>query len=249
MKHEIVKKSGKQERLRKGRDQLKVYGGVFDDRTIKTLTSLASKNLFNTLDHPISTGKEADVFRATTRDGEHRALKIYRVETSSFRNMERYIQGDPRFEHYKHTKRGIVNVWCQKEFRNLTIACNAGVRVPKPYRAMENVLVMEFIGTKGTAAPLLKDVGTEDWDSVIKEISNFIKLLYKKGRIVHADISEFNVMMLNNKPVLIDIGQAVSVKHPHAQEFLRRDLHNLETLARKHGVKFDAKKVFEDCLK
>jgi RIO kinase 1 len=249
MKRAIVKKSGKQEKLRKGRDQFKVYAGVFDNRTLKTLTSLASKKFFNTLDGPVSTGKEADVFKATTHSGEHRALKIYRIETSSFRNMEKYINGDPRFERYKHTKRGVVNVWCQKEFHNLTSAYSAGVRVPKPYKAMENVLVMDFIGKNGVAAPLLKDVGAKDWESVIKEISHFIKLLYKKAHIVHADISEFNVMMLNNKPVLIDIGQAVSVKHPRAQEFLRRDLRNVETLAKKHGVKFDAKRVYEECLR
>ena len=249
MKRGILKKSGKQERLRKGREHFKVYEGVFDNRTIKTLVLLASKGLFNTLDYCIATGKEADVFRATTHDGKHRALKIFRIERSSFRNMEKYIQGDPRFAHYKHTKLGVVNVWCQKEFRNLSDAHRAGVCVPKPYKAMENVLVMDFIGTKGEAAPLLKNAGADDWKKVISEISKFIRMMYKKAHIVHADISEYNVMMLNNKPVLIDIGQAVSIEHPRAQEFLRRDIRNLGTLAKKHNIKFNADKVFEGCLK
>lgn len=248
MKRAIVKKSGKQERLRKGREHFKIYEGVFDTKTLQTLVSLASKGFFNTLDFCISTGKEADVFRATMHDGKYRALKIYRVECSSFKNMEKYIVGDPRFEHYKHSKRGIINVWCRKEFRNLTEVHRAKVRVPKPYKAMDNVLVMDFIGTKGEAAPLLKEVGAKNWQKVIDEIANFIQIMYKKARIVHADISEYNIMMLNNKPVLIDIGQAVNVKHPHAQEFLRRDLQNLETLARKNEVDFDAKKILSSII-
>ncbi len=228
------------EHLRREQELLKIYQGVFDDYTLKTLTTLASKNLFRTLEFPISTGKEADVYRVKTRDGTFLAAKIYRVETSNFKAMENYLYGDPRFDRIGGGKRRLISIWCQKEFRNLRDAYNAGVRVPFPVKNLNNVLLMEFIGSKeGEPAQTLKAVGTKRPAQLIKELAKFVKIMWTKAKIVHADLSDYNVLIYENKPYIIDIGQAVSFKHPMAKEFLERDLKNLKHMAESYGVDFN----------
>lgn len=241
------------ERMRKENESVKIYQGVFDSHTLKTLTILASKNFFISLDYPIATGKEADVYRLTTREKTYLAAKIYRVETSNFRVMERYLAGDPRFNFKKvsKTRRGtdsIINLWCQKEFRNLRDAHDAGVSVPYPVKNLNNVLLMEFIGKDGVPAPLLKNVMVKKPGELIKKLTHDMELMWKKARIVHGDISEYNIMVLDEKPVLIDIGQAVSTEHPMALELLERDLRNIGKLAGKYGVSFNYSKVLKDIM-
>lgn len=231
----------------KENEHFKIYQRVFNEKALDCLARLSMKGYFKTLDYPIATGKEADVYRATTKTG-YVALKIYRIETSYFKHMQNYILGDPRFQDFRRTKRGIVTTWCQKEHRNLEDAYKV-VRVPKPIKFMENVLVMEFIGKKGVPAKTLKDVGCKDWSKTIAKLVDMIRILYKKTRLVHADFSEFNILMLDDEPVLIDMGQAVSIKHPNAKVFLMRDLYNLENLAKKNNVKFNAKKEYEKLVK
>ena len=238
------------ERKRKENESVKIYQGVFDDYTLKTLTILASKNLFVSIDYPIATGKEADVYRLTTREKTYLAAKIYRTETSNFRVMERYLAGDPRFNFRKvsKTRRGvdsIISLWCKKEFRNLRDSHDVGVAVPYPVKNLNNVLLMEFIGKDGVPAPLLKNVRIKKPEELIKKLAHYVELMWKKARIVHGDISEYNIMVLDEKPVLIDIGQAVSVEHPIALELLERDLKIVGKIAEDYNVNFNYRGAFE----
>jgi len=216
----------------------KIESGVFDEYTKKTIYKLQNKGYFDTLDFPISTGKEADVYRGTTRDEKHVAVKIYRIETSNFKDMKKYLSFDPRFDEIKNNKRGIVKQWCKKEYKNLRDANEAGVRCPKPIKAIKNVLVMEYIGKEdGSPAPLLKDVEVEKPKKVIKKIEEHIDTLYDEAELVHSDLSEFNILIQNQEPVIIDMGQAVSTKHPQAEEFLERDKKNLEKISNQSKFK------------
>jgi len=211
----------------------KIESGVFDEYTKKTIYKIQSKGYFDTLDFPISTGKEADVYRGTTRDGEHVAVKIYRIETSHFKNKMDYLIYDPRFKRIKSSKRGIVEQWCKKEFKNLKEAKEVGVRCPKPIKPMKNVLVMEYIGREdGSPAPMLKDVKVKNPKKMIQKIEEYIKLLYEESKLVHSDLSEFNILIQNEEPVLIDMGQAVNINHPRAEEFLKRDKENLKRISK-----------------
>ncbi|MFW5902755.1 MAG: serine protein kinase RIO [archaeon] len=217
---------------KKGEDR-KIESGVFDEYTKKVIYKLQSKGYFETLDFPISTGKEADVYRGTTRDEEHIAVKIYRIETSHFKNKRDYLIFDPRFKRVRNTKRGIVKQWCKKEFKNLKKANEIGVRCPKPIKAMKNVLLMEYIGCEdGSPAPMLKDVEIEEPEEIMKKIEEYVEILYEEAKIVHSDLSEFNILIQNKEPVLIDMGQAVSIRHPRADEFLERDKKNLERISK-----------------
>jgi len=202
----------------------KVYNEVFDNRTLKVLEKLR-KEYYEELESCISTGKEANVFRASTKKG-FVAVKIFRMYTSSFDKMSPYIIGDPRFSHVSKKKHEIVYLWARKEFRNLSKAFEAGVRVPKPLACIQNVLIMEFIGQNGAASQLLKDSSIDNWQEYYEEIIiNMKKLL--KANLIHADLSEFNILTYKNKPVFIDMGQSVLKEHPNAMLFLKKDLHNI----------------------
>lgn len=233
----------------KDREFFKIYQRVFDTHTLRLLAQTAGRGFFKTLDHPISTGKEADVFRATCSDGSFRAVKIYRIETSNFKRMSYYVEADPRFR-VKHSRRALVETWCQKEFRNLRDSQAAGLRVPTPFKVSKNILLLEFIGEEGVPSPLLKDVrlSAGDVQKAVDDIAAFIKHLWKKAEIVHGDLSEFNIMVQDERLVVFDMAQAVSTKSPIARELLERDLNNLQRFAEKRGAHFDAKKALATVL-
>jgi RIO kinase 1 len=220
-------------------DDFKVREEVFDERTLKVLYHLASSGLIQALGGVISTGKEANVFHALGPDKRELAIKVYRIKTSDFKAMQDYILGDHRFAHVKKTKKDVVFAWTKKEFRNLTRAFNVRVRVPEPVKYRDNVLVMEFIGKNGIAFPLLKQaINSVDniekfWQTTIE----FMKRLYSDARLVHADLSEYNILVDEQcNPVFIDMGQSVLVEHPRAQAFLRRDVNNMIRFFKEYGL-------------
>lgn len=212
----------------KDSDDLSVHDAVFDKRTLMDLYSLASKGVIDALGGSVCTGKEANIFKAIVGDKEL-ALKIYRISTSNFKAMQDYLHGDPRFGNVKGTKRAIVSAWTKKEFRNLTRAEEVGVRVPHPIAMKENILVMEMVGEKDQAAPQLRDVELEPDEAkrVFEKLTEYISVLYHRAGLIHADLSEFNVLYDRGEPVMIDMGQSVTLDHPLARKFLERDIANL----------------------
>src|SRR5881398_644674 len=136
----------------------KTYDQVFDQAALPTIASLISDGVISTLDYPVSTGKEANVFHATDAAGRAKALKIYRINTATFRNIALYIEGDPRFKRVKRATKPTIFAWAQKEYKNLVRMGDAGVRVPIPERVLDNVVVMEYIGDETQPAPSLGSV-------------------------------------------------------------------------------------------
>ncbi len=139
----------------KNSDDQDVQDAVFDKRTLMDLYSLASKGIIDALGGSVSTGKEANIFKAIVGEKEL-ALKIYRISTSNFNSMQDYLHGDPRFGSVRGTKRAIVAAWTRKEFRNLTRAEEVGIRVPHPIAMRENILVMDLVGQNGSASTSAK---------------------------------------------------------------------------------------------
>lgn len=228
---------------------MKIEESVFDRRSLFTLYEFINKGVLASVDYPISTGKEADVYRATTgekfrKESEFTAVKIFRIETASFHRMQDYIYADPRFLRVKHVKRAVIYAWAQKEFKNLQICQEAGVRAPKPFAFSKNILLMEFLGEGGVPDSTLKELGSENPEKDLETILDYVRRLYRHG-LVHADLSEFNVLMHGYPPVpyLIDIGQGVLTKHPKAEEFLRRDVENILNYFSGYGVRKDPEKV------
>jgi RIO kinase 1 len=231
----------KEERREKDADLRKIEQEVFDDYTATTVWELATKGKLDYLGGVVSTGKEANVFKGTDLEGRTWAYKIYRMETSDFHAMWKYIEGDPRFERVRPQKRSIILAWCQKEFKNLETMRRAGCRSPEAHYRHNNILVMQFLGDD-RGAPLIKDVVLDDPDKAYKLIVSDMKKLYK-AELVHGDLSEFNIIWWKDKPWLIDVGQAVPSKHPRYEEFLERDCLNIAKYFAKLGVKTTPKEL------
>lgn len=211
------------------KEAIKIREGAFDNRTLLRIGKFITKGIISSIEFPISTGKEADVYFAYGGEAlneEFVAVKIFRIETSNFIKRTEYMIGDPRFPKINKNINWIVSEWCKKEFGNLKIASGAGVHAPKPYYFLDNVLAMELIDVDGKVAPQLKKVRLDDPKKTFKEIMGEIKKLYK-SELVHADMSEYNILMKGDVPYLIDFGQAVITQHPNSLMFLRRDINNI----------------------
>ena len=200
---------------------------VFDRRTLMVLYNFMTSGIIDTVQYPISTGKEGNVFFAEDPDGGPLALKIFRTSTATFRRIARYIDGDPRFKGMTGNRTKTIYTWTQKEFQNLHRYSNAGLRVPEPIAIEKNCLVEEFIGDETGPAPQIKDVVLEDPTEVYEEIVDFIVTGWKEARLVHGDLSEYNILMSDEGPVVIDCGQAMDTESYGAVELLERDIANV----------------------
>lgn len=231
--------------VRKDADQRKVMEEVFDRATLLAVEELISRKDLGDLKGVVNSGKEARVYLGVRPDGNPVAVKIYLTATSEFRKRLGYISGDRRFAHVPSNSRGIIYLWTRKEFKNLQLAAEAGIRVPTPIAFYRNILVMEFIGAPPERALTFaeSEVDESDYDWTFKTIS----LLRTKASLVHADLSEYNIFKWQSDRILFDMGSAVLLSHPQADEFLSRDITNMVRFFRKRGIfKRDAQSWLED---
>ena len=231
----------------KDADQFKVEQSVFDDATFAAIYKLVQDGHIEAFGGPISTGKEANVYEALGSDEDEErdvAVKIYRINASNFRQMREYLEGDPRFEGIGNDKKQIVLAWTQKEFANLSRARQAGVRVPEPIAVERNVLVMELVGLVEERARRLAEVDVENPETAYEVVSEYMRRLHAAG-LVHGDLSEYNMIIHDGELVVIDLGQAVTVHHPNAGEFLRRDCRNVAAFFGRQGLEVTADELFE----
>jgi len=209
-------------------EDYQVIEEVFDRSTLMVIYGFMNKGVIDEIHGVVSAGKEARVYWGKDTQGNELAIKIYLTSSADFKKgMIPYIQGDPRFAHVRKDTRSLIYTWAQKEFKNLRRAQEAGVNVPEPLAIQKNVLIMKFIGKNGVRAPLMKETVLEEPQRVFKLLLTYLKRLYSKGGLVHADLSEYNIMMWKGRPVIFDVAQSVLIKHPMADMFLRRDLENL----------------------
>ena len=210
---------------------------VFDQTTRMIVFDLLNSGILYEVNGVVSSGKEARVYWGTNKEGKDLAVKIYLTSSAEFKKgMMKYIIGDPRFKNVKRDTRSLIAVWAQKEFRNLKEASEAKVRVPKPIIVQSNVLVMEFIGKDGVSAPSLKEVLPTNPERIYHVLLTYVKRLYQKAKLVHGDLSEYNIMMWKGLPVIFDMSQSVTLSHPMADFMLRRDLANLNRFFSRLGV-------------
>jgi RIO kinase 1 len=238
--HRDAERIDKRDRvILKNEEERSVFEEVFDRRTLMTLYSLGNKGAFSYLNGVVSSGKESRVYWGVTKDKGDVAVKIYLTSSSDFKKRSQYILGDPRFNRFSRNSRRVAELWARKEFTNLQQAFDAGVRVPKPETFLGNVLVMEFIGEDGVPSPLLNgvEVSKKDYTTVAKAM----KALYSEAMLVHADLSEYNIFKLHEEVVIFDFGSAVSTKHPLANQFLERDVQNINHFFEKRGINVLAK--------
>ena len=228
---------------------------VLDPRTRMILLQMVNRNIVSEVNGCVSTGKEANVYHALSilqEEGSeasvaplHRAIKVYKTSILVFKDRDKYVTGEYRFRqgYSKGNNRAMVKVWAEKEMRNLRRIHASGIPCPEPVHLRLHVLVMGFLGDKkGIPAPRLKDielVGSEveaRWGTLYLQLLGYMRILYQTCRLVHADLSEYNVLYHEDKLWLIDVSQSVEHDHPRSLEFLRLDIRNVSEFFRRKGV-------------
>ncbi|KAJ3553838.1 hypothetical protein NM688_g3405 [Phlebia brevispora] len=256
---------------------------VLDPRTRIILYKMIGRGLLYEVNGCVSTGKEANVYHAVTPERRHLALKIYKTSILVFKDRDRYVSGEYRFRrgYSRHNPRKMVRVWAEKEMRNLKRLQSAGIRCPEPIEVRENVLVMGFLGdAEGWASPRLKDatIPATEFPRLYEELVLTTRKLYHDCKLVHADLSEYNILYHVDIPVfvsdeqptisedqpqagniqveslghlyIIDVSQSVEHDHPHAFDFLRSDLKNMEDFFSRRGVHtLGLRRAFEFVIK
>ncbi|HEX7032197.1 MAG TPA: serine protein kinase RIO [Nitrososphaera sp.] len=222
--------------LVKRSEDYEVFDNVFDVPTLMAINDLKDDGVIHQVQGSLAAGKESKVYVATAPDGSLRILKIYLTVSAEFKKRMQYIAGDPRFSDIRRGSRSLMAAWARKEFKNMQAAHAAGASVPAPIAVKKNVLVMEFIGdSEGVPAPSLvelEEVTLDDYMQVIEQMS----ILYQKARLVHADLSEYNIFKTDKGIVLFDFGSAVDIRHPNSKQFLVRDVMNINRFFEKRGI-------------
>ena len=208
-------------------------------KTPKRILPLVEDGLVDEVIRRLMSGKEADVFIVRCGD-EIRCAKVYKEASKrSFKKAVEYQEGrkvrNSRRQRAmekgsKFGRQQQEDVWQNAEVDALYKLAAAGVRVPEPYGCFEGVLLMELItDDEGDVAPRLNDVGmtAEQAREDFAEMMNNIKLMLTAG-LIHGDLSEFNVLVDDYGPVVIDLPQAVdAAANNNAKRMLTRDVDNM----------------------
>lgn len=227
---------------------------VLDPRTKILMLQMINRGIVSEINGCISTGKEANVYGAISEPASndahdstviHRAVKVYKTSILVFKDRDRYVIGEHRFKsgYNKSNNRAMVKVWAEKEFRNLKRLFLAKIPCPEPIYLRSHVLVMGFLGDKnGWAAPRLRDVELqgddveEQWRNLYLQIFGLMRRMYQTCKLVHADLSEYNILYHENRLYIIDVSQSVEHDHPRTLEFLRMDIKNTTEFFKRKGV-------------
>uniref|UniRef100_A0A1L8DLT7 Serine/threonine-protein kinase RIO3 n=1 Tax=Nyssomyia neivai TaxID=330878 RepID=A0A1L8DLT7_9DIPT len=218
-----------------------------DEPTRYILYKFVANQVLERINGIISTGKEALILHAESEANTEElcvppecAIKIFKTTLNEFKQRDRYIKDDFRFRDRfsKQNHRTVIHQWAEKEMHNLMRMQRAGIPCPDVVRLKKHVLVMSFIGKDGRAAPKLKDaiLSEAEWIVAYDEVVAAMKCLYKEAKLVHADLSEYNILYHDGKCWFIDVAQSVEPGHPSALEFLMRDCGNITDFFDRRGV-------------
>ena len=208
-------------------------------KTPPRLQTLLAEGLIDTVVRQLKSGKEADVYVVRT-GGETCAAKIYKeANKRSFRQAVDYTenrkvrnsrQARAMSKRTTYGRQQQEAAWQSAEVDALYRLAAAGVRVPRPLNFHDGVLLMELVAdAQGDAAPRLNDLSfTEDQarQHHATLIGEVVRMLC--AGVIHGDLSEFNILLAGDGPVIIDLPQAVDAAgNNHAPRMLLRDVDNL----------------------
>jgi len=179
----------------------------------------------------LGVGKESDVYDALDPKGERIAVKFHRLGRISFRETMRKRGYTTEHVGWLFQSR----IAAEKEFQALQLVFSKGVAVPEPIRQNRHVIVMGMI-EGGELAEWRKISKPE---RILREILRNIRKAYVKAGVIHADLSEYNIILKPDMHILIiDWPQYVTTEHPNAEQLLARDVQNvLSFFRRKHKLK------------
>jgi RIO kinase 1 len=185
-------------------------------------------------------GKEATVYRcpgAKPRYPDSVAVKMYKdVTRRSFKDLNAYMQGRlaesgiGRRErlHILSSPENVLGYWVQAEYRALTLLSDAGLPVPRPYGAFTNAIAMELVGGASPAPRLHEaDLSPAEVSGIVDAAIHAVRRMLRLD-IVHGDLSPYNILVRDGKPVIIDFPQAVDPRfNQGARAYLERDIRNV----------------------
>lgn len=197
------------------------------------INALVKANILEAFGKPLGVGKEADVYDALTPDRKRIAVKFHRLGRTSFRQTRRvrgYI-AERRHVSWLYQSR----LAAEKEYEALRLLYPRRVAVPEPIYQNRHAVAMGMI--EGAELAECKELRKPE--ETLRKILRNIRKAYLKAGIIHADLSEYNVIVKPNMQILIlDWPQYVTREHPNAEMLLRRDVKNLvRFFQRKYGVK------------
>lgn len=205
----------------------------------KRLEPLLQDGLIDEVIRPLKSGKEAAVY-VVQSEGFIRCAKVYKdANQRGFHKQALYREGRKvrnsrqaraMEKGTRYGRKEQEDVWQNTEVDALYRLAAFGVRVPQPYHFIDGVLLMELItDADGVAAPRLNDLELTSEQAVDyhdRLIAEVVKMLC--GGLVHGDLSEFNILIDAQGPVIIDLPQAVdAAANNHAPRMLERDVNNL----------------------
>ena len=205
----------------------------------KRLQPLVNDGLIDEVISRLMSGKEADVY-VVQSCGEIRCAKVYKdVMKRSFKKAVQYQEGRKvrnsrraraMEKGSKYGRQQQEETWQNAEVDALNRLSGTGVRVPETFGCIEGVLLMELIKDhEGDVAPRLADVSMSAEQAIEDHnlMMDYVKRMLCAG-IVHGDLSEFNVLVDEYGPVIIDLPQAVDASaNNHAPSMLQRDVQNM----------------------
>lgn len=222
---------------------------VLDPRTRMILFKMINRGVFDEFRGCLSTGKEANVYRATAGDSQL-AVKVYKTSILVFKDRDRYVTGEYRFRfgYSRSNPRKMVKLWAEKETRNLKRIWKSDIPVPKPLHLIDHVLVMEFLGDEyGWPSPRLKDANIDPdlYPMLYLQLLAYMRILFQECHLVHADLSEYNILWHQSRLYIIDVSQSVEHDHPASLEFMRMDIKNVNDYFSRQGVNtFSERRIF-----
>ncbi len=195
------------------------------------LDALVKRGVVEALGKPLGVGKEADVYDALTPSGERVAVKFHRLGRISFRGVR-------RVRHYLAWKRHAPwlyrsRVAAEREYRALCLLHPKGISVPRPVGQNRHVVVMGYI----SGALLAEAIDLPNPRKVLKKVLENVRRAFLDAGVIHADLSEFNIVVDGESVLIIDWPQFVTPTYPSAERLLKRDVKNvINYFKRKHRV-------------
>ena len=199
--------------------------------------ALVKAGVLEAFGKPLGVGKEADVYDALNPKGKRIAVKFHRLGRISFRQTIRKRGYTTEHTNWLFQSR----LAAEKENQALKLVFPHGVAVPKPISQNRHVLVMGMI--EGAELAEYREIPKPE--KVLKEILRNVRKAYLKAGVIHADLSEYNIILKPDMHILIiDWPQYTTKEHPNAQQLLTRDVKNiLQYFKRKHMLKIKLKEA------
>ena len=186
-------------------DSEKTKQAALDSRVRLQVARAINNGLIEEFNGCVKEGKEALVYHASkgiNSDGYDVAVKVFK-RISEFRNRGQYIEGDPRYDVRDFSKAGQrkqLEIWAEKDYRNLVRAFRSGVPVPKPLHYCDNMVFMRFLGQDCWPSPQIREInmkhGSRKWKVFYDQVLLALRTLYTESKLVHGDLSEYNVLVV-----------------------------------------------------